>query len=249
MKKRLDIELYFSAFAEFFLEVLEQGSEELKLMNDTINEYLVNLTPRRDELFSKMEKYALEHHVPIMDIIGIEALLQLLRIHNPSSILEIGSAIGYSALRMSDTLPDASIVTLERNQDRIAAARSFIKEANKEQCITLIEGDALELASEAEKHGPYDLIFIDAAKGQYVRFFERYEPLLAPEGIIISDNVLYKGQVVIPEETIAHRRGRALVRKIKHFNSWIMEHPDYHTVILPIGDGMAISKKKKIMQG
>lgn len=218
-------------------------------MSDSINEYLVNLTPKRNELFSKMENYAIEHHVPIMDIIGIEALLQLLRIHNPSSILELGSAIGYSALRMSDTLPHASIVTLERNQDRIDAARSFIKEANKEHCITLIEGDALELAEKAKEHGPYDFIFIDAAKGQYVRFFERYEPLLAPEGIIISDNVLYKGEVTLPEESIGHRRRRALVRKIKHFNSWIMEHPDYHTVILPIGDGMAISKKKKTIQG
>lgn len=215
-------------------------------MSDSINEYLVQLTPKRNELFSKMEDYAREHHVPIMDIIGIEALLQLLRIHNPSSILELGSAIGYSALRMSDALPHASIVTLERDQDRINSARAYIKEAGKEDRITLIEGDALELVEEAKKHGPFDFIFIDAAKGQYVRFFERYEPLLAPEGIIISDNVLYKGEVTLPEESITPRRRRALVRKIKHFNNWIMEHPDYHTVILPIGDGMAVSKKKKI---
>lgn len=213
-------------------------------MSTSINEYLVNLTPSRNELFTKMEQYAKDNHVPIMDLIGIEALLQLFRIHDPSSILEIGSAIGYSSLRMSEALPKASIVTLERHPERIKTARAFIKEANKEDVVTLIEGDALELAPQAAEHGPYDVIFIDAAKGQYVKFFELYSPLLREGGIIISDNVLYKEQVIVPEETISHRRARALIRKIKNYNSWLMSHPDYHTVILPIGDGMAISKKK-----
>lgn len=214
-------------------------------MHETINDYLVHLTPKRNEFFSNMEKYALEKHVPIMDVIGIEALLQLLRLHNPSSILEIGSAIGYSSLRMSEALPHAKIVTLERHIERIKAARYFIGEAKKEESITLLEGDALELASEVAKYAPYDVIFIDAAKGQYVKFFELYEPFLSSEGVIISDNVLYKGQVIAPEESITHRRGRALVRKIKNYNQWLMQHPNYHSVILPIGDGMAISKKKK----
>jgi predicted O-methyltransferase YrrM len=215
------------------------------IMDEAINEYLVNLTPSRNEFFSKMEKFAHEKHVPIMDVIGIEALLQLLRLHNPSSILEIGSAIGYSSLRMSDALPNAKIVTLERHPERIKAARAFIAEAKKEHTITLIEGNALDLGPEVEKHGPYDFIFIDAAKGQYVKFFELFEPFLSEEGMIISDNVLYKGQVIVPEETISHRRARALIRKIKNYNTWLMEHPSYHSVILPIGDGMAISKKKK----
>ncbi|WP_019242692.1 MULTISPECIES: O-methyltransferase [Bacillus] len=213
-------------------------------MNQKINEYLVDLTPSRNEFFSKMEEYAHENHVPIMEIIGMEALLQFLRLHRPTSILEVGSAIGYSSLRMSDALPEARIVTLERHPERIKAARSFIKEAGKESHITLLEGDALELADEVKKFAPFDAIFIDAAKGQYIKFFELFEPFLSPEGIIISDNVLFKEKVIAPEESIGHRRARALVRKIKHFNSWVMEHPDYHTVILPIGDGMAISKKK-----
>ena len=213
-------------------------------MYQSINEYLVHITPDRNEFFSKMEKYAHENHVPIMDIIGMEALLQLLRLHRPSSILEIGAAIGYSSLRMSAALPDAKIVTLERNAERIKAARLFLGEGDLEQKITLLEGDALELAPEVAKYAPYDAIFIDAAKGQYVKFFELYEPFLSPEGIIITDNVLYKGQVIVPEETIPNRRSRALIRKIKHYNSWLMENPDYDSVILPVGDGMAISKKK-----
>ncbi|MGM9923701.1 MAG: O-methyltransferase [Bacillus sp. (in: firmicutes)] len=213
-------------------------------MNKAINEYLVSLTPSRNELFTRMEQYAEENYVPIMDLIGIEALLQLFRIHNPASILEIGAAIGYSSLRMSDTLPHAKIVTLERDAERIKMARAFIKEAGKEDSITLLEGDALELAPSAAPLGPYDVIFIDAAKGQYVKFFELYSPLLNEGGIIISDNVLYKEQVVVPEEAIQKRGTRSLVRKIKNYNTWLMSHPDYHTVILPIGDGMAISKKK-----
>lgn len=192
-----------------------------------------------------MERYARDKHVPIMDIIGMEALLQLLRLHNPTSILEVGSAIGYSSLRMSEALPQAKIVTLERHPERIIAAREFINKAKKEDTVILLEGNALDLADEVVKYGPFDAIFIDAAKGQYVKFFELYEPFLSPEGIIISDNVLYKDQVIVPEETISNRRARALIKKIKHFNSWLMNHSEYHSVILPIGDGMAISKKKK----
>lgn len=214
-------------------------------MNHSLQEYLVDLIPARNELCSHMEEYAKENHVPIMDRIGMEALLQILRIHKPGAILEIGCAIGYSAIRMSDALPDAKIVTIERNGERIKDARSFIGSAGKEAAITLLEGDALELAVEAGKHGPFDAIFIDAAKGQYERFFGLYEPFLSPNGIIISDNVLYKEMVVAPMESIGNRRTRALVKKIRHYNQWLMDHPDYDTAILPIGDGMAISKKKE----
>ncbi len=210
----------------------------------TINDYLTDLIHPRTDLLAEMEQYAKDNHVPIMDLVGIEALLQILRIHNPKKILEIGCAIGYSATRMCQTLPEASIVTMERHPERIKAARSFIAKGGNEERITLLEGDALELSADAAVHAPYDVIFIDAAKGQYVRFFEMYEPYLAENGIIISDNVLYKNQVIAREEEIPHRRARALIKKIKHFNSWIMEHPDYDTAILPLGDGMAISKKK-----
>ncbi|MFS0780818.1 O-methyltransferase [Bacillus sp. 1P06AnD] len=214
-------------------------------MNDAINEYLEKLIPPRNELLSKMEDYAQENHVPIMELVGIEAMLQLLRLHQPSSILEIGCAIGYSSLRMAFALPEANIVTLERHPERIKAARTFLAESGQEDRITLLEGDALELSGQVQQFGPFDAIFIDAAKGQYSRFFELYEPYLAPEGIIISDNVLFKEQVIVPEEEIETRRKRSLVRKIKHFNRWLMEHEEYDSVILPIGDGMAVSKKKK----
>ncbi|MGN1400859.1 MAG: O-methyltransferase [Bacillus sp. (in: firmicutes)] len=214
-------------------------------MNQMLHDYLIELIPDRSQLCMEMEEYANANEVPIMDRIGMEALLQILRIHAPKSILEIGAAIGYSAIRMTEALPDTTVVTMERDEKRIEDARQYIKQAAKQDRILLLEGDALELGTEAEKHGPYDVIFIDAAKGQYTRFFEIYEKMLAPNGIIISDNVLFKEEVCWPEEEFKSRRRRALVRKIKNYNAWLMKNQSYHTAILPVGDGMAISKKKE----
>jgi predicted O-methyltransferase YrrM len=133
-------------------------------------------------------------------------------------------------------------VTIERDEERLEAARRFISAADREGQITLIAGDALELEGETAQYGPYDAVFIDAAKGQYKKFFEMYERQLSDGGLIITDNVLFKGLVC--ESEIENKRIRSLVRKISEFNAWLMNHPDYDTVILPVGDGVAISKKR-----
>jgi predicted O-methyltransferase YrrM len=106
----------------------------------------------------------------------------------------------------------------------------------------LIKGDALEIEDQVKKHAPFDAIFIDAAKGQYKRFFEIYANYLSEDGIIITDNVLFKG--LVSEPNIENKRIRSLVKKINEFNTWLMSHPHYYTVILPVGDGVAISKKR-----
>ncbi|PLT30903.1 O-methyltransferase [Peribacillus deserti] len=212
-------------------------------MNDKVEEYLQSLIPNTSDLFAGMEQFAAEHNVPIMDKLGMEALLQFLRLHQPSRILEVGAAIGYSALRMADALPGATIVTLERDEERAARAREYIEAAGKQDTIRLVEGDALLSFKEVESCGPFDAIFIDAAKGQYRKFFEIYEPLLNQNGIIITDNVLFRGLVAVDESEIEQRRIKSLVRKIKDFNDWLMSNPSYNTVILPIGDGVAISKQ------
>lgn len=211
-------------------------------MNERLHSYIEELIPERSELFSDMEKYALENSVPIMELAGIETMLQLLRIQQPKSILEVGTAIGYSALRMAFAVPDARIVTIERDLERIEMAEQYIRQADRQEQIHLIKGDALEVESEVEIYAPYDVIFIDAAKGQYQRFFEMYSQYLQPGGIIITDNVLFKGLVY--EEHIENKRIRNLVSKIDVFNRWLMNHDEYHTVILPVGDGVAISKKR-----
>ncbi|MFJ7637307.1 O-methyltransferase [Peribacillus sp. NPDC097264] len=214
-------------------------------MNGKIDQYLHDLLPERTGLIKELEDFAREHNVPIMEPEGIEVLLQILRLHQPKAILEVGAAIGYSAIRMAETLPDVRIVTLERNEARIEQAKANIAKSGLSERITLIEGDALEAGPHVKDHGPFDIIFVDAAKGQYKRFFELFEPFLNEAGIIITDNVLFKGLVAENiEEMEMTRRKRALIRKIKDFNIWLHDHPHYDTVILPIGDGVAISKHR-----
>ncbi|WP_042458661.1 O-methyltransferase [Neobacillus dielmonensis] len=212
-------------------------------MNEKLHSYLEELIPDRHFLFTEMENYAKLHQVPIMELQGIEAMLQLLRIHRSKTILEVGTAIGYSALRMAEALPNAQIVTIERDSERISAAEEFFKRTSLSENIHLIKGDALEVSEQVSHYAPFDAIFIDAAKGQYKKFFEIYSKYLNLDGMIITDNVLFKG--LVAEEEIESKRTRNLVKKINEFNRWLMGHPDYDSVILPVGDGVAISKKKR----
>ncbi|AYA77117.1 SAM-dependent methyltransferase [Bacillus sp. Y1] len=209
---------------------------------EKLHSYIEELILNRTDLLEEMEQYAKAHHVPIMELSGIETILQILRIAQPKKILEVGTAIGYSALRMATVLPETNIVTIERDSERYTIAEEFIKRANKEHQISIIKGDALEVESLIEKFGSFDAIFIDAAKGQYKKFFEIYSKYLADKGIIITDNVLFKGLVY--EDTIESKRVRSMVTKIKDFNKWLMEHAEYDSVIIPVGDGVAISKKR-----
>jgi predicted O-methyltransferase YrrM len=212
------------------------------LLNEKLHSYIESLVPDREELVLEMEHYAREHHVPIMELAGIEAMLQLLRIQNPKRILEIGTAIGYSAIRMVQAVKGARIITIERDPERYEQAEKYFERSRAASQIVLIKGDALEVESQISALGPYDAIFIDAAKGQYKKFFELYSKYLNDEGIIITDNVLFKGLVC--ETEIESKRTRNLVKKIDGFNQWLMSNPYYHTIILPVGDGVAISKKR-----
>ncbi|MGJ7912234.1 O-methyltransferase [Neobacillus sp. LXY-1] len=213
------------------------------MLNEKLHSYIEGLINERDPLFLEMEQYANQHNVPIMELAGIETMLQLLRIHRSKKVLEVGTAIGYSALRMAEVLPkDGQIVTLERDEERMIVAKEFISRSTHNDQINLIQGDALELEDQVKPHAPFDAIFIDAAKGQYKKFFEIYSKYLTSDGLIITDNVLFKGLVAEPE--IESKRTRNLVKKINEFNRWLMSHPDYHSVILPVGDGVAISKRR-----
>lgn len=213
-------------------------------LNGKIDAYLQSLIPERTGLIKEMEEFALKEHVPIMEPEGMATLLQFLRLQQPKKILELGTAIGYSAIRMAETLPEATIVTIERIEKRIDVAKVNLEKSGFSHRIHLIESDALEAFEAVKDSGPFDLIFIDAAKGQYRRFFELYEPLLSKNGIIITDNVLFKGLVAENLADITPRRRRGLIKRIQNFNTWLMNHPEYESIILPIGDGMAISKHR-----
>lgn len=212
------------------------------MLNEELQNYIDSLIQPRDGILSEMEEYALLNGVPIMEQAGIETMLQLLRIQQPETILEVGTAIGYSAMRMAFALPQANIITLERDEDRYELAVDYIKRAGMQDRITQIKGDALELEAEVAAHAPFDAIFIDAAKGQYKRFFELYSSYLKPGGMIITDNILFKGLVYNQEAE--SRRVRSLVKKIDEFNRWLAANEEYDTIILPIGDGVAVSKKR-----
>ncbi|MGG3563762.1 O-methyltransferase [Neobacillus rhizosphaerae] len=212
------------------------------MLDEKLHSYIEGLILERNPLLTEMESYARENNVPIMELEGIETMLQLLRIQRPQKILEVGTAIGYSAMRMAEALPGAQIVTIERDDERAQLAVGFIERAAYKERITLIKGDALEVEEQISGHAPFDVIFIDAAKGQYKKFFEMYSSYLSSDGMIITDNVLFKGLVAEPE--IESKRIRNLVKKIDDFNKWLMKHPDYISVILPVGDGVAISKRR-----
>lgn len=211
-------------------------------MNESIKSYLESYIPERSSFFNELEKFAMEHRVPIMEPGGIETMLQIMRIQNPKRILEIGTAIGYSALRMADAISDTQIITLELDEERIALAKENIKKANMENRITILEGNALDLYDQVAAFGSFDAIFIDAAKGQYTKFFAMYKSLLTENGCIYTDNVLFKG-LVAEENQSENKRLSSVAAKIKQFNQWLFEQKDFISVIIPVGDGLAVSKK------
>ncbi len=211
-------------------------------MNEKLRNYLAQSLPSADNWVVELERIAKKENVPIMDPVGINFVMQLIRLNKPNRILEIGTAIGYSALRMLQANPNASIVTIERDEQRYNKAVQNIRKLGFQDNIQIIFGDAIEILNELEVDNQFDLVFIDASKGQYKRFFELSSPLLSENGFILSDNVLFKGYVAEPEKQ--HPRFQELARKIREYNEWLIKHPDFVTTIVPIGDGVAISNKK-----
>ncbi|MFK8793030.1 O-methyltransferase [Planococcus plakortidis] len=195
-----------------------------------------------EALFESMRSYAAAHHVPIMEEQGIGELLELLRQQQPQRLLELGTAIGYSALRMADALPDVTIDTIERDEERHEKALGYIRESGLENRVRAICADALELDID-ELTPYYDAMFIDAAKGQYERFFNKYEGLLSPGGIIYCDNMSMHGMAEQPIKEVP-RRKRTMIRNIRSFRKNMDEHPGFDCELLPVGDGLLVCRKK-----
>ena len=192
-------------------------------------------------LIREIKKYAIDNKVPIMQDDGIDFLTTFIVKNQINTVLEIGSAIGYSAIMMALANPNLKIITIERDRDRYLEALKNIKKANLEARITLVFNDALE----ANIEGNFDMIFIDAAKGQNINFFEKYETKLNKEGYIITDNMNFHGLVNKLDAEIPSRNLRALVRKIRDYRTYLQTNPNYQVEFLNIGDGIAIAKKNK----
>ena len=194
-------------------------------------------TPFLDEL----EKEALETRVPIIRK-SMQSLLRfLLAYAKPKNILEVGTAIGFSALLMSEYVPaDCHITTIEKYEKRIPLAKENFRKAGKEEQITLLEGDATEILKELQ--GSYDLIFMDAAKGQYIHFMPDILRLLSRGGLLISDNVLQDGEIIESRFAVT-RRNRTIHARMRDYLYELKHHPQLETVILPVGDGVTLSTK------
>ncbi|MCI9084117.1 MAG: O-methyltransferase [Bacilli bacterium] len=186
----------------------------------------------------RLEKYALENDVPIMQKEGILFLKDYIVKNNIKNILEIGSAIGYSACQMASTDSDVKIVTIERDELRYNEAVKNINELGYNNQIDIILSDALEI----EINGKFDMIFIDAAKAQYIKFFEKFKHNLSDNGVIISDNLSFHG-LTEPDVVIKNRNLRGLVRKINNYREFLLENKEFNTEFIDVGDGITISKR------
>ena len=193
-----------------------------------------------NDLFKEIEKYAEEKNVPIMQKRGIDFLCKIIEKSNVKSILEIGTAIGYSAIKMADVADDITVTSIERDQDKYMLAINNIKKAGMDKRIKLIYGDALDTQIE----GKYDLLFIDAAKAQYINFFNKFKDNLNDGGIIVSDNMNFHGMVDNISE-IKNRNTRQLVSKIKKYIDFLKTNEEYKTKFYKIGDGIAFTIKKE----
>lgn len=208
-------------------------------------EYIEQLLFQNSSNIDELRHYAEQYNVPIMDKISTEFVKQLIRIKDVKSILEIGTAIGYSAMHFASCDPSINVWTIERKEEMYEQAISNIKDFGYESQINVIFSDAIEAFELLPTDQSFDMIFIDAAKAQSQKFFELYEPLLKDDGIIITDNILYHG-FVSDIEIVRNRNVKQMVKKVQKYNDWLMNHDKYKTTLINIGDGMAISKKEKL---
>lgn len=191
-------------------------------------------------LMRKIEKYADEKGVPIMEKDGMEFLTEFVKLNNVKNIFEVGSAIGYSAINMALAGTNVTVTTIERDKSRYIEAVKNVKKFGLDGRITLILADALEFNTSEV----YDLIFIDAAKSQYVKFFEKFSKNLRPGGYIITDSINFHG-LVDADKTKMSRSLRQLVTKLERYVDFLRNNKEFKTRFFEVGDGIAISKKRK----
>lgn len=210
---------------------------------ERLRTYLRSLEPEEEPFLRELNRYAQAHFIPVIKPETASLLTTLMEIKRPERVLEVGTAIGYSALLMAAHLPkEGRILTIEKYEKRIPLAKENIKKAGEENRITLIEGDAAQVLKRLD--GPFDFIFMDAAKGQYIHFLEDVFRLLAPEGVLVSDNVLQDGEILESRYAVA-RRDRTIHSRMREY-LYVLKHTEgLSTCILPVGDGVAVSTRTK----
>lgn len=212
------------------------------IVDERMVTYIHSLESPEKPLIEEIEQEALDTFVPIIRKETQSFLKVLLMMKKPLRVLEVGTAIGFSAILMSEYIPEQGhITTIEKYEKRIPIARENFRRAGKEDQITLIEGDALEVMKSL--NGSYDFIFMDAAKGQYIHYMPEAIRLLEPGGVLVSDNVLQDGDIIESRYAV-ERRNRTIHSRMREYLYELKHKEELQTSILPLGDGVALSVKK-----
>jgi predicted O-methyltransferase YrrM len=206
----------------------------MRILDERVDGYLRDLRPERSEVMAEMEAVAERDSVPIVQWETGRFLAVLCRTLDPV-VLEVGTAIGYSTLHMAEQLSSGRVVTLERDPDRATQARSYLERAGVADRVELIEGDAIDTIPELE--GPFDLLFVDASKGEYRKYIELAEPLLAERCTLVVDNLLMSGDVALDENETASWSSDSLAAA-RALNAELLVSDRWLACVLPIGDGV-----------
>jgi len=207
-----------------------------------VEEYIRSLISEKNEKLLELENYANDNHIPIIDKEVAQFLRVILKIAKPKNILEIGTAIGYSAIVMaSSTDDDCKITTIERRADMVKLANMNIEDSGYSKRIKVLHGEAEEVLLKLDEK--FDFIFMDASKGHYLKFFNRCIELLNYGGIIMSDNVLYKGMVASDDLVI--RRKKTIVKRMRQYLEYINNLEGYQSCVIPIGDGVSLTYREE----
>jgi predicted O-methyltransferase YrrM len=211
------------------------------IVDERVVSYINSLDKGNTPLLNAIEKEALLGNVPIIRRETQNLLKFLLTLKQPRTILEVGTAVGFSALLMENYCPNpVQITTIEKFEKRVPIARENFEKANKSDCITLLEGDAIEVMKKLEH--PFDFIFMDAAKAQYIYFLPEMLRLLSRGGILVSDNVLQDGDTIESKFAVT-RRNRTIHKRMRDYLYELTSHKELQTTVLPVGDGVTMSIK------
>lgn len=212
------------------------------IVDERLVTYINSLSQGNTEILNQIEREALREDVPIIRKDMQSFLKVLLALYKPAKILEVGAAVGFSAIFMAEYNPvDCEITTIENYEKRIPVAKENFRRAKREGQITLLEGDAAEFL--ADMDGEYDFIFMDAAKGQYINFLPDVFRLLKEGGVLVSDNVLQDGDIIQSHYAVT-RRNRTIHRRMREYLYELTHHDGLVTSVLPVGDGITLSVKQ-----
>ena len=213
------------------------------IVNERIVSYMHSLEKNNSQVLEQIEIEAHKDNVPIIRKEMESFLRVILAIKKPKRILELGTAVGYSAILMSEYIDEkGQIITIENYDKRIPIAKENIKKAGRENVIKLLEGDAMEIMPTLESD-QFDFVFMDAAKAQYIHFLPEVLRLMKKDGVLITDNVLQEGDL-IQSKYVVRRRDRTIHKRMREYLEVVKNHPQLETTIVPIGDGITMSVKK-----